>query len=452
MSSELPPKIQELIRQYGVDYVRFLYVDLSGQIRGKITSIQSFESRVKTGIGLVKGMLAQNMLDKMQTDTGLGATGEVRMVPDLESFTYLPYAAPAASLVCDLIQLDCKPWQFCPRDLLKQQILRLEEHGLSIQAAYEPEYMIGRFDLEGDLFNPIDTDVCFGTEAMDLANEFYRDLLECLYIQGIKVEQIYPELGHGQHEISIKYAPALEACDKYIILKEAIRGVANSKNLFFTAAPKPFENQPGNGCHLHFSIWDKENKKNMTGSGDGDGLSTIARNFIAGLVSHLPALVSFTCPSVNSYRRLKPKSWSSAYTCWGLDNREAAVRVPSVYWGREEESANIELKCVDNTINPHLAMAAVIACGLDGVEQKLEPPPPVQGDPHELTPDEMKAGQVTRLPESLNNALIELETDLYLKKALGETFTNTYITVKTSEVSAFALDSDFELAQHRIRY
>lgn len=190
----------------------------------------------------------------------------------------------------------------------------------------------------------------------------------------------------------------------------------------------------------------------MTWSSDGDGLSLEAKQFIAGVVSHLPALVALTCPSVNSYRRLKPRSWSSAYACWGLDNREAAVRVPSVYWGKEKESTNIEIKCVDNTINPYLAMAAVIACGLDGVKKSMSPPPPVSGDPMDLSDDEMKAMKVVRLPESLNNALIELETDIYLKKVLGDKLANTYIAVKSSEVNAFTLDSDFEYTQHRMRY
>ena len=434
-----------------VELVRFLYVDLSGQIRGKLSSIDTFRDRATAGIGLVKGMMAMNMLDRMQTDTGLGATGEIRLVPDLQSFALVPYSKSSASFVCDMVELDHNSWRFCPRQLLKDQIEKARELGFTVQAAFEPEYMIGSFNEEGE-YLPIDTSVCFGTEAMDRADRFYSKVQASLKKQGIAIEQIYPELGHGQHEISVKYVPALQACDQYITLKQTLRGIAIDENLHFSAAPKPFENQPGNGCHLHMSLWDEECNKNLTWSSDDDGISKLAKHFIAGLVSHLPSLVALTCPSVNSYRRLQPKSWSSAYTCWGYDNREAAVRVPSTYWNQEEASTNIELKCVDNTINPYLAMAAVIAAGIDGVSKELEPPPPVSGDPADLTDSEMEEFGVSRLPESLHSALVELETDIYLMKMMGDELANTYIMVKTSEVNAFALDSDFEYTHHRLRY
>ncbi len=451
MSKEIADEVLAKINEHGVDLIRFLYTDLSGQVRGKLTSAATFLDRSKTGIGLAKGMMATNMLDQMQTDTGFGATGEVRLVPDFNTFKLLPYSRSSASAVCDLVQLDHMGWSMCPRELLRRQIRDADTLGFSIQAAYEPEYMLGIQEDDGTII-PLDTNVCFGTEAMDRADKFYSDLSDALNRQGILIEQMYPELGHGQHEISIKYAPAMEACDQYLALKETLRGVATNNNLFFTAAPKPFDNQPGNGCHLHLSIWNQDNSKNITWSEEGDGLSETAKYFIAGIVSHLPALVSLTCPSVNSYRRLRPKSWSSAYTCWGYDNREAAVRVPSVYWGKEQESTNIEIKCVDNTINPHLAMAAVVAAGLDGIMKKMEPPLPVAGDPADLSPDEAEKHRVIRLPDSLKNALIELETDIYLMKMLGEELASTYIIVKSSEVTAFSLDSDFEYAQHRLRY
>lgn len=451
MANQIKDDVLAKINDHGIELIRFLYTDLSGQVRGKLTSSGTFAERSKTGIGLVKGMMAMNMLDKMQTDTGLGATGEVRLVPDLDTFRLVPYTRSSASVICDLVQLDHMGWSLCPRELLRRQLADANTLGFSIQAAFETEYMLGEYGQDGS-YTPLDTNVCFGTDAMDRADAFYTELYECLSRQGIQIEQFYPELGHGQHEISIKHASAMEACDRYLAVKESLRGLATAAGFFFTAAPKPFEDQPGNGCHLHLSIWDKEMKQNLTWSKEGDGLSDIARYFIAGLVSHLPALVSVTCPSVNSYRRLKPKSWSSAYACWGYDNREAAVRVPSVYWGKEEESTNIEIKCVDSTINPHLAMAAVVASGLDGIMKKMEPPPPVAGDPADLSPEAMERHQVVRLPQSLDKALVELETDIYLMKMLGPELANVYITVKTSEVNAFALDSDFEYAQHRLRF
>ncbi|MGH9553234.1 MAG: hypothetical protein ACRD3W_27890, partial [Terriglobales bacterium] len=139
--------------------------------------------------------------------------------------------------------------------------------------------------------------------------------------------------------------------------------------------------------------------------------------------------------------------------CWGFENREAAIRVPSVYWGQEMATTNIEIKCVDNSSNPYLALACIIACGLDGVKRQLPLPPQVETDPSTLTADEMAAACVQRLPASLHEALIEMEQDEYLMKVLGEEFASTYITVKTSECGAFAgANSEFELSQHRNKF
>ena len=160
--------------------------------------------------------------------------------------------------------------------------------------------------------------------------------MAALEAQGITVEQYYPELGHGQHEISIRHAEALRAADNHIKLRETIRGVALEYGLYASLAPKPFPDQAGNGAHIHFSLWDADGRNVFYDRAAPDGLSTIGRQFIAGVLDHLPALVALTCPSVNSYKRLQPQSWSSAYTAWGHDNREAAVRVASPFWSDVE--------------------------------------------------------------------------------------------------------------------
>jgi glutamine synthetase len=185
----------------------------------------------------------------------------------------------------------------------------------------------------------------------------------------------------------------------------------------------------------------------------GSELSEFGQQFVAGLIKHLPSLVALTAPSVNSYRRLKPKSWSSAYTCWGYENREAAVRVPTTYWGKEEESTNIELKSIDSSCNPYIALAAVIACGLDGVRNKLVPPNPVNIDPATMTTAQATKAGVKRLPATLKEALRKLENNEVLYEAIGEEFLNTFITVKESDVAAFAKHSvEYELIHHRTKF
>lgn len=439
-------RIIEIGESAQVRLVRFVYCDVSSMIRGKTARMSSVRERAVSGIGLVKGQLAMNMLDQFQADTGLSAVGEVRLVPDPSTFVLLPYSPGQAAMICDLVELDRRPWALCPRSLLKRVLADAENDGALIRAAFEPEFTLGTVDA-GE-FVPIDRSLCFSTEGMNRAAPFIIDLVDALERQGIQVEQYYPELGHGQHEVSISHAQALSAADRHILYRETLRGVAQQHGLAASLAPKPFTDQPGNGCHLHVSVWNAAGDNLLYGDA---GLSDFGKMFVAGVLDHLPALVALTCSSVNSYRRLKPSSWSSAYTCWGYENREAAVRVPSTYWGQERASTNLELKCVDSSSNPYLALAGLIACGMDGVRRQLLPPDPVHCDPHTLPDRESK--KVRRLPQSLKEAMAELEKDSLLTEMLGVDLCRTFQTVKQSECAAFAAeDCAFELFNHRTKY
>ncbi len=437
------------VNSSSVRLVRFLYCDTSGIIRGKAAHVDSLQRRLESGIGLVKGMMAMNLLDQMQTNTGFGAVGEVRLIADLDTFTLLPYAAQSALILCDLVELDRRPFALCPRTVLKRQIQKASEMGVRIEAAFEPEFTLGTID-QGN-FQPIDESLCFSTDGMNRAADFINRFTNALERQGIEVEQYYPELGHGQHELSITRAEALAAADRHILYRESLRATAAECGLVASLAPKPLANQPGNGCHLHLSAWDKNSSANLFRG--QDGLSEFALQFIAGLIKHLPALVGLTCPSVNSYRRLKPRTWASAFTAWGYENREAAVRVPSVFWGQEDASTNIEIKCVDSSSNPYLALAGAIACGLDGVKRKLCPPQPLDTDPCSLSAEEMASNQVRRLPTNLKESLKRLIHDALLMEVLGDELARTFIMVKTSEALAFAKASvESELRQHRTKF
>ncbi len=441
-------EIVTLAQKSAISLVRFLFCDTTSVIRGKCTRTDKLKERIESGIGLVKGTMALNILDHLQVDTGLGAVGEVRLIPDLETWAVLPYSERSAALICDLQELDHRPWDHCPRSLLKRVVEEAKAAGYSFQIAFEPEFILGSF--ENGEYKPIDRSMCFSTDGMNRASKFINRFVDSLERQGIEVEQYYPEQGPGQHELSIRHTSPLKACDRQIYYRETLRGVALEQNLEAMIGPKPFEDQPGNGCHLHLSAWDIYQERNLFWA--ENGLSDFGRFFVAGILQHLPALVALTCPSVNSYRRLRPRAWSSAYTCWGFDNREAAVRVPSVYWGQEMATSNIELKCVDSSCNPYVALAAVIACGLDGVKRQLTLPPPVDVDPSTFSADEMIERKIERLPATLQEALIELEEDEMLMNVLGN-FGKTFIAVKTSECGAFAgANTDFELSQHRTRF
>jgi glutamine synthetase len=174
---------------------------------------------------------------------------------------------------------------------------------------------------------------------------------------------------------------------------------------------------------------------------------------MAGMMEHLPGLVALTCASVNSYRRLQPQMWASAYRVWGPDNREGALRAVSTFWGHEAESTNVELKSCDSSANPYIALGGVIAAGLDGIERRLKLAPPVAVDPHTMDEGDRKVIGADRLPTSLKVAVGNLKRDTVLTDALGERLATSYIAVKELDIEAFEKEDDaFEFRQHIYKY
>jgi glutamine synthetase len=272
------------------------------------------------------------------------------------------------------------------------------------------------------------------------------------------VEHYYPELGHGQQEISIRHAPALRAADNHVLYRETVRGVAFRQGLWASLAPKPIADQAGNGTHLHCSLTtlnaDGSPGQSVFADPSGQyGLSKTGYHFIGGLLAHLPALVALTCGSVNSYRRLQPQFWSSAYTIYGMDNREAAVRICSPLRGDASSSVNLELKPSDSSANPYLALGAAIYAGLDGIRHRLDPGEAVNVDPATLSDEQREEAGARRLPVTLTEALDALAADKVLLTALGELRSAGYLAVKRAEAAAFAEhDAAWECFQHFVRF
>ena len=436
-----------------VRLIRFLYCDNGGTIRGKLAHINSLASRIESGIGLTVAMQAMNMLDQLQPVEGMGPVGEIRLVPDPDSFVILPYAPNSAAMICDMIALNRKPWGACPRSFLKGMISRAAEHGFTIQAALENEFSLFRADGEGS-YTPIDTGLCFSSISMAAAAEVMNDIVAAFEAQGIPIDGYYPELGHGQHELPIRHSPALRAADNQIWFRETVRNVANQHGLLASLAPKPMPEQAGNGCHIHCSVWDLAGETNLLyDANDRYKLSQMGYHFIAGVLAHLPALLALTAPSYNSYRRLQPHFWSSAYTAWGPDNREAAVRIASGLWNNEAASVNLELKASDPSNNPYLALGGLIAAGLDGITRQLDPGDPSLIDPGNYSDDERAARGIQRYPTSQAEALDALEQDEVLMHALGAELSASYLAVKRSEYAAFAAeDVNFEIKHHIYKF
>jgi len=443
--------------------VRFLYADHGGIIRGKSVSVDRLPERMASGIGHTVAMMAMSMLDDLQPVDGLGPVGEVRMVPDPDTFVSLPYAPGAGAMLADLVRPGGEPWEACARTFLKQAIAALAAEGYGLAAAFEPEFTLGRREASPDgapdRLVPVDDSLCYSATGFHLAHDYTMELFAALQAQDLRVEHYYPELGHGQQEISIGHAPALRAADNHVLYRETVRAVAFRRGLWASLAPKPIPHQAGNGTHLHGSLTDL-NPDGSPGSrnlfhdaGDRFGLSEPGYHFIGGLLAHLPALTALTCASVNSYRRLVPQSWSSAFTIYGMDNREAAVRICSPLHGDAASSVNLELKPSDSSANPYLALGGFICAGLDGIRSKLDPGEAVNVDPATLTEADRNARGIRRLPRSLDEALAALAADDLLMEALGPLRRSAYLAVKRSEVAAFAAhDTAWECFHHFTKF
>jgi glutamine synthetase len=440
-------------RQAGIKLVRVLYCGNDGLIRGKAAAIDALDGALEAGIGLTVAMQSFTMLDRLVPEGSFGPVGEVRLMPDPDTFAILPYAPKSARLLADMLQLDQTPWPICPRSFLKRMIAKAEARGVRVVAAFENEFYLARIDNEGR-FLPFDRSNCFSSIGMDSANPIVIDIVEALEKQGIMVQQYYPELGPGQQEISVQHTTALRAADQQLAVRETVRGVAASHGLYASFAPKPFPDQAGSGCHIHFSLWDTASGANVLSDRSGPyGISPLGHHAIAGVLAHLRGLIALTAPTVNSYRRLQPRFWSSAYGCYGPDNREAALRIPSPFWGREAASTNFELKPCDPSCNPYLALGALIAACLDGIDRGLMPPEAVTIDPALLAEEERERLGASRLPLTLDESLAALEQDTALTEALGAPLAREYLLVKRSEWEAFKDQGlEFELDQHFYKY
>ena len=440
----------------GLRLVRFLYCDNGGIVRGKATHVDGLARRMVEGIGQSLALQAFSGVDTLARVEGLAPVGEFRLVPDPETFVVLPYAPNTGMVLCDLATVDRKPFAACPRAFLKRVVADAAQMGMVAEAAVEHEFYLVRQGPAG--YEPVDHSLCYSSIGFDSTAHVIDEIIGALEQQGIRTEQFMPELGPGQQELSIRHAQLPRAADNTIVVRETVRGVARRHGLVASFAPKPFLDQAGSGAHIHISLWgapgtDREGLNLFYDPESRGGLSELGLHFVGGVLTHLPALMALTCGSVNSYRRILPHFWSSAFVAYGFDNREGAVRVPSTYWGREAESTNLELKPSDHSGNPYLALGGLLAAGLDGVCRRLDPGEAQQLDPGDLSDVEREGRGIAALPRSLGVALDALEADDVLTKALGPLLTTAYVAVKRAECRYFQdVSPEEEARQHVFKY
>jgi glutamine synthetase len=415
----------------GVKLVRFLYGDPSGVIRGKQVHVARFGAALASGLGLTRAQNAINLLDDLVPVAGMEPVGEIRIVADPATFVRLPWLPGVASVLCDQVGHDGLDWGGCPRAFLRRAVAEAATAGLRVEAAFENEFYLAEATPEGP--QPWGDGPVYSSAGLDRAAAVVNDIVDALAEQDIQVEQAINEYGPGQQEISIAHADALAAADRQLRLRDTVRGVVETRHgLLASFGPKPYADQVGSGCHLHFSLWQGDHNA-MAPEGDPFGLSETASAFLAGVLNHLPGLVALTCPSFLSYARLQPSSWAGSTVSWGFDNREAALRIASPFRGRENESPNAELKVCDASSNPHLALGGLIFAGLDGVTRGLALPEPAAHDPATLDEWEAHRCGIRPLPADQASALDALEADPVLMGGLGDLLGRCVLATRRAE-------------------
>ncbi len=436
-----------------IQLIRAIYCGPDGITRGKAFRPSYLPEVLKGGIGLTRAQASVTVFDQLPRESHYQPIGEIRICPDITTFQTLPYLPGHGRMLSDLCTLDGEPWELCPRSLLKKAIGELRGRGIILEASFENEFML-YYNRSGSWEPIYETMNCFGSAAMDLTSDFILPMLEALEDQGIIVEKYFPEAGHGQQEIPVRHQRDLRAADQQVIFRETVRGVATGRGLRASFMPKPDPKTAGNGCHIHFSLWNVADEKNLFYDGSSEyALSAMGRQFTAGVLAHLSPLLALTAPTTNSYRRFAERCWSSCYICWGPDNREATIRVASAFRGREEASLNLEFRPADPTCNPYLALSAIICAGLDGIDRRMDPGPPTLMDPALLSPMERESRGLVRYPEDLSAALTALERDDVLWRELGEDRLRDYLIMKRAEVAAVkAMGEGAEEKAYKFRF
>ncbi len=427
-------------------FIRVLWCDNANIIRAKAVYVDSVKDQ-EISVGISRGQQGVPvMYDGVVADCGLDPVGEITLKGDMSTLTQIPYAPGNSRVMGDMFH-EGKVWGNCPRGFLKKMMANLQEEGLKVKAAFENEFYLLKHDDEGKRDNnvknnkntnknlslkPSEFTPFASTYSMDLNHHIISDIVEALTAQNITVEQYYPESGPGQHEITILYSDALSAADNQIVFRETVKAIAAQHGLQSSFLPKIFPDTAGNGCHLHLSLWQKD--KNILHDPEAKySLSETGEQFIAGILHHLPALMAITTPIPRSYRRIRPQMWSGAFQVWGFNNREAAIRVI------KEENGTIghfELKTVDASSNPYLALGGVLAAGIDGIREKMTLPKPVQLDPATLSVVEIDNFKVKLLPSNMRDALDKLEKNEVILNAMGMDLRKSYLAVKKAEYEA----------------
>ncbi len=432
------------LAERGVVAVATSFVDNAGISRVKAVPLDRLPSLAAWGVGFSTAFDYFRFDDWVAApSSGEGPVGDQRIVPDLDRLVVLAAQPGWAWAPGERFTQGGHAYDMDSRLLLGRLVDEQAERGLTFRCAFEIEWVVSAGD--GDAFTPAVSGPAYGLSRLGSAADYSRDVLAALAAQGVVVEQYHPEYAPGQFELSVAAESPVHAADTSVLVRQTIRSVGQRHGFRTSYSPKVDTAGVGNGGHVHLSLW-REGRNLMAGGTSTYGLTDEAAAFSGGVLAHLPALLAIGAPGVASYLRLVPQHWAGAYCCWGLENREAAVRMVTGSTGSEDWAANLEVKCVDLQANPYLLLAALLVVGADGIDRRAALPEPIEVDPAALGDEALAARGIERLPASLGESLAAFRRDGVLRAAFGTALVDAIAAVRESEIELFEGASPEEVA------
>lgn len=419
--------ILKMCKDEEIRFLRMQFTDIFGVNKNVEVPTSQFEKALNGEI-LFDGSSIEGFARIEESDMLLN--------PDLDSFRIMPWQnneGRIARVICNIMNPDGTPFEGCPRGTLKRVCDKAKKMGYTMQAGPEAEFFLFLIDEKG---NPTrdthDSAGYFDLAPLDLGEDARREIVNVLNAMGFEVEAAHHEVAIGQHEIDFKHAPALETADNVATFKFVVRKIAQKFNLHATFMPKPVYGINGSGMHVHQSLFTNGKNAFFDATAE-DGLSQVAKHYIAGVLKHAKAFVAVTNPLINSFKRLVPGYEAPVNIAWSVRNRSPLVRVPA----KRGDSTRIEVRVPDPSANPYLALAVMLAAGLDGIENQLMPPPAVNKNIFAMSQREKKRLKIEPLPADLLESVKNLERNKVMRMALGEHIYNHFIQAKKMEWSDY---------------
>ena len=421
--------LSKIAKQQKIKYFLISFVDFFGVLRSKLVPARAIDEMQENGAGFAG---FATWLDMTPADSDMFA------IPDPYSLIQLPWNKEIGWLASDLY-MDGKPVKASPRVILKEQIKKLSKKKLNMKSGVECEYFL--ISEDGSSIadtRDIQSKPCYDQSALMRRYELIKEICDSMIELGWNPYQNDHEDANGQFEMNWDYSDCLVTADRHVFFKFMVKSLAEKHGLRATFMPKPFSNLTGNGCHAHISCWDGKRNKFLDKS-DKLGLSKTAYNFLGGLIKNADSLSAFFNPTINSYRRINAPptksgaTWSPSSISYTGNNRTHRVRIP--------DQGRFELRLMDGSANPYLLQAGVIAAGLDGLNNKIDPGEPLHCNMYE---DHAKYPDLPKLPNDLSESLDRLKGNKMINEAFGSDVINSYLKLRSAELKEFNNNESFD--------